>query len=225
MDYLLSGKVSRYATIETPELRVPLTQGWRRETLVREYSKSGVRGDVVYYAPCGKKFKQYPDIIRVREVLLSKLKISFNHCRISNQQYLEKNGMNDLSREHFSFSTKVFIGDFLKPTGVMMDNGEEKYNTLNEKEMLEDVNKIRAENGWKPRKASTDRPPAQASSSSGSSSSKKREKQQQNLLDSNMTPSMTPEQKMLARLTAEVTLQQQQLQRQEEARLQKEALR
>ena len=134
--------------------------------------------------------------------------------------------MNDLSREHFSFSTKVFIGDFLKPTGVMMDNGEEKYNTLNEKEMLEDVNKIRAENGWKPRKASTDRPPAQASSSSGSSSlSKKREKQQQNLLDSNMTPSMTPEQKMLARLTAEVTLQQQQLQRQEEARLQKEALR
>ena len=57
--------MSRYATIETPELRVPLTQGWRRETLVREYSKSGVRGDVVYYAPCGKKFKQYPDIIRV----------------------------------------------------------------------------------------------------------------------------------------------------------------
>ena len=127
--------------------------------------------------------------------------------------------MNDLSREHFSFSTKVFIGDFLKPTGVMMDNGEEKYNTLNEKEMLEDVNKIRAENGWKPRKASTDRPLAQASSGS----SKKKEKQ--NLLDSNMTPTMTPEQKMLARLTAEVTLQQQQLQRQEESRLQKEALR
>ena len=71
VDYLLSGKVSRYATIETPELRVPLTQGWRRETLVREYSKSGVRGDVVYYAPCGKKFKQYPDIIRVRVVIPS----------------------------------------------------------------------------------------------------------------------------------------------------------
>ena len=66
-DCLLSGKVSRYATIETPELRVPLSRGWRRETLVREYSKSGVRGDVVYYAPCGKKFKQYPDIIRVSE--------------------------------------------------------------------------------------------------------------------------------------------------------------
>ena len=70
--YLLTGKVSRYATIETPELRVPLTRGWRRETLVREYSKSGVRGDVVYYAPCGKKFKQYPDIIRVSGVSISK---------------------------------------------------------------------------------------------------------------------------------------------------------
>lgn len=141
-------------------------------------------------------------------------------------QYLEKNGMNDLTREYFSFSTKVFIGDFLKPTGVMMDNGEEKYITLNEKEMLEDVNKIRAENGWKPRKASTDRPlAAQASSSSSSGSSKKREKQQNVLDTTSITPAMTPEQKMLARLTAEVTLQQQQLQRQEEARLQKEAFR
>ena len=133
--------------------------------------------------------------------------------------------MNDLTREYFSFSTKVFIGDFLKPTGVMMDNGEEKYITLNEKEMLEDVNKIRAENGWKPRKASTDRPLAQASSSSSSGSSKKREKQQNVLDTTSITPAMTPEQKMLARLTAEVTLQQQQLQRQEEARLQKEAFR
>ncbi len=58
--------LGRYATVETAELRIPLECGWRRETLVREYSKSGVRGDVVYYAPCGKKFKQYPDIVRVR---------------------------------------------------------------------------------------------------------------------------------------------------------------
>ncbi len=57
--------LGRYATVETAELRIPLECGWKRETLVREYSKSGVRGDVVYYAPCGKKFKQYPDIVRV----------------------------------------------------------------------------------------------------------------------------------------------------------------
>ena len=40
--------------------------GWRRETTIREYTKSGIRGEVVYVAPCGKRFKQYPDIIRVR---------------------------------------------------------------------------------------------------------------------------------------------------------------
>jgi hypothetical protein len=46
-------------------LQVPLRNGWRRETTIREYSKSGIRGEVVYVAPCGKRFKQYPDIIRV----------------------------------------------------------------------------------------------------------------------------------------------------------------
>ena len=34
-----------------------MISGWKRETTVREYSKSGIRGDVIYYAPCGKKFK------------------------------------------------------------------------------------------------------------------------------------------------------------------------
>ena len=33
----------------------------------------------------------------------------------------------------------------------MSENGEEKYVTLNEQEMIEDVDKIRKENGWKPR--------------------------------------------------------------------------
>ena len=55
----------RYATIETDELRLPIKRGWRRETTVREYTKSGVRGEVCYFGPCGKKFKQYPDIVRV----------------------------------------------------------------------------------------------------------------------------------------------------------------
>ena len=34
---------------------------------------------------------------------------------------------------------------------MMSDNGEEKYVTLNEAEMIADVDKIRKENGWKPR--------------------------------------------------------------------------
>ena len=59
------GRPTKYATQENDELRLPLQNGWKREINVREYSKSGIRGDVVYFAPCGKKFKQYPDIIRV----------------------------------------------------------------------------------------------------------------------------------------------------------------
>ena len=120
--FVASRSSGRYATVETAELRLPLKLGWRRETLVREYSKSGVRGDVVYYAPCGKKFKQYPDIVR----------------------YLEKNGLADsMNRGHFSFSTKIFIGEFLKPTGEPAGDGgkEEKYLRLNEQEMQDDVDR------------------------------------------------------------------------------------
>lgn len=48
-------------------LRVPLMYGWRRETTMRTITQSGVRGEVIYYAPCGKPFRQYPDIMRVSE--------------------------------------------------------------------------------------------------------------------------------------------------------------
>ena len=67
-------------------------------------------------------------------------------------QYLEKKGIKNLQREHFSFSTKVFIGDFLKPTGRCLENGDEKYVRLSEKEMFDDIDKLRRENGWKPRR-------------------------------------------------------------------------
>jgi hypothetical protein len=66
-------------------------------------------------------------------------------------RYLEKTDTNDLKRNHFSFSTKVSIGEFLKPTG-QSENGEEKYIRLNEEEMAKDVEKIRKENGWKKRR-------------------------------------------------------------------------
>jgi hypothetical protein len=79
--------VGRYATIETQELRLPLRMGWKRETTVREYSKSGIRGDVVYHAPCGKKFKQYPDIMRVCNFEL--LRKSFSGtCREGSVQHI-----------------------------------------------------------------------------------------------------------------------------------------
>ena len=59
-------KNKRYYATEEDDLDAPLKAGWKRETTIREYTKSGIRGEVVYVAPCGKRFKQYPDIIRVR---------------------------------------------------------------------------------------------------------------------------------------------------------------
>ena len=64
-----STKGKRYYATEEDDLGAPLAAGWKRETTIREYTKSGIRGEVVYVAPCGKRFKQYPDIIRVSKFL------------------------------------------------------------------------------------------------------------------------------------------------------------
>lgn len=125
-----------------------------------------------------------------------------------NLQYLEKNGVKDIGRENFSFSTRIFIGDFLKPTGVCGDNGEEKYIRMNEKEMLEDVDKIRKENGWKPRKKEAGASKAAASSKVGA----------------DPALAKSTEQSLLAKLHNEL-MRDQQVKQQEELRLQKEALR
>ncbi|KAJ8282378.1 hypothetical protein COCON_G00048970 [Conger conger] len=45
------------------ELRIPLEFGWQRET--RYKNQSGrVQGEVAYYAPCGKKLRQYQDVVK-----------------------------------------------------------------------------------------------------------------------------------------------------------------
>ncbi|XP_014676074.1 PREDICTED: bromodomain adjacent to zinc finger domain protein 2B-like [Priapulus caudatus] len=75
------------------ELRTPLERGWRRQTKIRALSMCGVRGDVLYFAPCGKKMRTYPEV----------------------QRYLEKHRIADISRDNFSFSTKMNIGEFLDP--------------------------------------------------------------------------------------------------------------
>ena len=77
----------KYATVETEELRCPLKMGWKREITVREYSKSGIRGDVLYYAPCGKKFKQYPDIMRVSLSIENKTNNEFRDFRSPSSIY------------------------------------------------------------------------------------------------------------------------------------------
>ncbi|MCP9259134.1 Methyl-CpG binding domain protein [Dirofilaria immitis] len=72
-------------------IRIPLKSGWRRQTCIRTISASGVRGDVIYYAPCGKKLGSYAEVTR----------------------YLTKKNIKDISRENFSFSCKVIVGEYI----------------------------------------------------------------------------------------------------------------
>ena len=68
-------------------------------------------------------------------------------------QYLDKRGVTNIRRENFSFSTKLMVGDFLRPSGETDDStGEEKYVRLTEEQMKDEIDKVRRENGWKPRK-------------------------------------------------------------------------
>jgi len=38
---------------------------WKRVTIVRAITRTGVRGDVSYYAPCGRKLRSFQEIDRV----------------------------------------------------------------------------------------------------------------------------------------------------------------
>lgn len=47
-------------------LQLPLERGWKRETLIRGLGKTGViKGDVTYYSPCGKIFRNSTDLLKV----------------------------------------------------------------------------------------------------------------------------------------------------------------
>ncbi|XP_051666337.1 bromodomain adjacent to zinc finger domain protein 2B isoform X6 [Manacus candei] len=45
------------------ELRVPLEYGWQRETRIRNFG-GRLQGEVAYFAPCGKKLRQYPEVVK-----------------------------------------------------------------------------------------------------------------------------------------------------------------
>uniref|UniRef100_A0A3B3RFA1 Bromodomain adjacent to zinc finger domain 2B n=1 Tax=Paramormyrops kingsleyae TaxID=1676925 RepID=A0A3B3RFA1_9TELE len=57
-----SGSAKR-RRVDEQELQIPLELGWRRETRIRNLN-GRVQGDVAYYAPCGKKLRQYPDVVK-----------------------------------------------------------------------------------------------------------------------------------------------------------------
>uniref|UniRef100_A0A8C3H3I2 Bromodomain adjacent to zinc finger domain 2B n=1 Tax=Corvus moneduloides TaxID=1196302 RepID=A0A8C3H3I2_CORMO len=93
------GISKRRRVADERELRVPLDYGWQRETRIRNFG-GRVQGEVAYFAPCGKKLRQYPEVVK----------------------YLSRNGIMDISRDNFSFSAKIGVGDFYEardgPQGV-----------------------------------------------------------------------------------------------------------
>uniref|UniRef100_A0A8C1X6F6 Bromodomain adjacent to zinc finger domain, 2Ba n=1 Tax=Cyprinus carpio TaxID=7962 RepID=A0A8C1X6F6_CYPCA len=72
-----SSPSSSYSVGTSPETRMK-TVGGR------------LQGDVAYYAPCGKRLRQYPDVVK----------------------YLSRYGITDITRDNFSFSAKIRVGDF-----------------------------------------------------------------------------------------------------------------
>ncbi|EGW12491.1 bromodomain adjacent to zinc finger domain protein 2A isoform X2 [Cricetulus griseus] len=86
-----SGDVLKRRIATPEEVRLPLQHGWRREVRIK---KGGHRwqGETWYYGPCGKRMKQFPEVIK----------------------YLSRNVVHSVRREHFSFSPRMPVGDFFE---------------------------------------------------------------------------------------------------------------
>nr|XP_019935626.1 PREDICTED: bromodomain adjacent to zinc finger domain protein 2B-like isoform X12 [Paralichthys olivaceus] len=57
------GLGKRKRVMDEKELMIPLELGWRRETRIKTVA-GRPQGEVAYYAPCGKKLRQYPDVMK-----------------------------------------------------------------------------------------------------------------------------------------------------------------
>uniref|UniRef100_A0A674JPH2 Bromodomain adjacent to zinc finger domain 2A n=1 Tax=Terrapene triunguis TaxID=2587831 RepID=A0A674JPH2_9SAUR len=86
---VLAGEVPRRRIATAEEVRFPLQHGWRREVRIKKGSHRW-QGETWYYGPCGKRMKQFPEVIK----------------------YLSRNVVQDVRREHFSFSPRMPVGDF-----------------------------------------------------------------------------------------------------------------
>ena len=69
---LSSGSPSkkRCVQMDEKELTVPLEHGWNRQTIISGMGRRGIVGEVLYFAPCGKKMKTIPDVMRVSGFLV-----------------------------------------------------------------------------------------------------------------------------------------------------------
>ncbi|XP_069080292.1 bromodomain adjacent to zinc finger domain protein 2B isoform X4 [Pleurodeles waltl] len=118
------GSLKRRRLIDERDLRIPLQYGWQRETRIRNVNER-LQGEVSYITPCGKKLKQYPEVMK----------------------YLCRNGIMDISRHNFSFSAKLRVGDFYEardgPQGM-------EWCLLNQEEVIPRIRAMEGRRGRPP---------------------------------------------------------------------------
>ncbi|KAM9855664.1 bromodomain adjacent to zinc finger domain protein 2A isoform 1-T1 [Aulostomus maculatus] len=88
-DSSTAGESSRRRVATEEQVQFPLRHGWRREIRVKKM-ENRMKGETWYYTPCGRRMKQFPEIIK----------------------YLKRHQDSIVSREHFSFSPRMPVGDF-----------------------------------------------------------------------------------------------------------------
>uniref|UniRef100_A0A8C6NVL9 Bromodomain adjacent to zinc finger domain, 2A n=1 Tax=Nothobranchius furzeri TaxID=105023 RepID=A0A8C6NVL9_NOTFU len=82
-------QATKTAPISSPPALVCRVCSWRREIRVKK-TENRMKGETWYYTPCGRRMKQFPEIIK----------------------YLKKHSDSVVTREHFSFSPRMPVGDF-----------------------------------------------------------------------------------------------------------------
>ncbi|XP_033218904.1 bromodomain adjacent to zinc finger domain protein 2B-like isoform X9 [Belonocnema kinseyi] len=107
------------------DLQVPLERGWKRETVIKGLGKTGViKGDVSYYSPCGKSFRNTSELLK----------------------FLEYHNPVELSTANFSFSSRPLVGEFLQPT---MGLAEAEFVRLGAQEVARRLDELKAAGGFR----------------------------------------------------------------------------
>ncbi|XP_045063137.1 bromodomain adjacent to zinc finger domain protein 2A-like isoform X2 [Coregonus clupeaformis] len=88
-DSSTAGDTPRRRIATEEQVHFPLLHGWRREIRVKK-TEDRLKGETWYYSPCGRRMKQFPEVIK----------------------YLNRHKDTAVTREHFSFSPRMPVGDF-----------------------------------------------------------------------------------------------------------------
>ncbi|KAI1290022.1 Bromodomain adjacent to zinc finger domain protein 2B [Halotydeus destructor] len=75
------------------DIRLPLRFGWKRHTIMKQLGTSGVKGEILYFSPDGKKVKSQQEVVR----------------------YLAKYNNGVVNKDNFSFSSHWLVGEFIEP--------------------------------------------------------------------------------------------------------------